>query len=246
MLLKVNLCWKCLITAATTKQQNTSTCVILAHVDMLWAFDSGESGCERQLWQDVLIGCTWGSRRGCIVRQVHLSDPSFLSTNKTNHFWNAHPNSVQVLRQHHLHLSSCWPWIIPSGLPSTFPLSFYVRDAMQRQVGRMCEAAPTIPTDIRAFACVYAHVLTQISGLTEGFIADVTDIGLEAQVYILMATQAARVLEGFGAAVTWVRTFTGVLAEVILVVWAPFEGQRAVGALETAKACMHTPMYLDR
>lgn len=89
---------------------------------------------------------------------------------------------------------------------------------MQRQVGRMREAAPTIPTDIRAFACVYAHVLTQISRLTEGFIADVTDIGLEAQVYILMATQTARVLEGFGAAVAWVRTFTGVLAEVILVV----------------------------
>lgn len=89
---------------------------------------------------------------------------------------------------------------------------------MQRQVGRMREAAPTIPTDIRTFTRVYAHVLSQISGLTEGFIADITDVRLEAQVYILMATQAAGVLEGFGAAVTWVRTFTGVLAEVILVV----------------------------
>lgn len=61
-------------------------------------------------------------------------------------------------------------------------------------------------------------MLTQISGLTEGFIADFTNVGLEAQVYILMATQAARVLEGFGAAVAWVWTFTGVLAEVILIV----------------------------
>lgn len=67
-------------------------------------------------------------------------------------------------------------------------------------------------------------MLSQISGLTEGLSADVTDVGLEAQVYILMATQAAGVLEGFGAAVTRVRTFTSVLAEVILVVRAPFEG----------------------
>lgn len=88
----------------------------------------------------------------------------------------------------------------------------------------MREAASTIPTDIRTFSRVYAHVLSQISGLTEGLSADVTDVGLEAQVYILMATQAAGVLEGFGAAVTRVRTFTSVLAEVILVVRAPFEG----------------------
>lgn len=82
----------------------------------------------------------------------------------------------------------------------------------------MREAASTIPTEIGTFSRVYAHVLPQVSGLTEGFIADITDVGLEAQVYILMATQAAGVLEGFGAAVTRVRTFTSVLAEVILVV----------------------------
>lgn len=55
----------------------------------------------------------------------------------------------------------------------------------------MSEAAPTISADIWTLSCVYAHVLSQISGLAKSFIADVTDVRLEAQVYILMAAEAA-------------------------------------------------------
>lgn len=62
---------------------------------------------------------------------------------------------------------------------------------MQRQVGRMCEAAATISADIWTLSGVYAHVLSQIGGLAESFIADITDVRLEAQVYILMAAEAA-------------------------------------------------------
>lgn len=63
--------------------------------------------------------------------------------------------------------------------------------------------------------------------------------------HVLVPTQAAGVLEGFGTSVTWIRAFASVLAEVILVVRAPLEGERTVGTLEGTQTCMHTAMDLN-
>ena len=59
---------------------------------------------------------------------------------------------------------------------------------------------------------------------------------------LAVAPQAAGVLEGLAAFLAHIGPLPGVLAQVVLVVGAPFEGEGAVGALEGT----HTSMDLLR
>ena len=116
---------------------------------------------------------------------------------------------------------------------------------MQRQIGRVCEAAAAFVADVGPLTSVYAHVLPQVGGLCEGFGAHGADVRFETQMHILVSTQATGVLEGLGAAVTRVGALASVLAQVVLVVGAPFEGEGAVGALEGTESCVNAAVNLQ-
>lgn len=55
-----------------------------------------------------------------------------------------------------------------------------------------------------------------------------------------MSPQTTRVLEGLGAGVTGVWTLPSVLAQVILVMRTPFEGQGAIGAQKSTHSSVDT------
>lgn len=88
-------------------------------------------------------------------------------------------------------------------------------------------------------------MLPQVGGLSEGFFTHRAGVRLEAEVDILVSPQTARVLEGLGASVTGVWTLSSMLAQVILVMRAPFKGQRAIGAQEGTHSSVDTLMDLE-
>lgn len=88
-------------------------------------------------------------------------------------------------------------------------------------------------------------MLPQVGGLSEGFVTHRAGVRLEAKVDILVAPQTARVLEGLGTSVTGVRTLSGVLPQVVLVMRTPFKGQGAIGAQEGTHSSVDTLMDLD-
>lgn len=61
----------------------------------------------------------------------------------------------------------------------------------------------------------------------------------QPRVHLAVPAQAAGVLEGLAALLTHVRPLARVLPQVVLVMGAPLEGQRAVGTLERPHTCMH-------
>lgn len=61
----------------------------------------------------------------------------------------------------------------------------------------------------------------------------------QTRVHLTVSAQAAGVLEGLAALFTHVWPLTCVLPQVVLVVGAPFEGERAVRALKCPHTCMH-------
>lgn len=77
-------------------------------------------------------------------------------------------------------------------------------------------------------------MLPQVGGLTKGLTADDTDVRFDAQMHVLVSAQTAGVFEGFGAPVALVRALAGMLPQMILVVRAPFEGERAVKTLKSS------------
>lgn len=62
------------------------------------------------------------------------------------------------------------------------------------------------------------------------------------RVHLTVPSQAAGVLERLAALFADVRSLPGVLPQVVLVVGAPFEGERAVGALERPNSCVYLGM----
>lgn len=63
----------------------------------------------------------------------------------------------------------------------------------------------------------------------------------QPRVHLTVSTQAAGVLEGLATLLTHIWPFTCVLPQVVLVVRAPLESERAVRALE----CPYTCVYLN-
>lgn len=61
----------------------------------------------------------------------------------------------------------------------------------------------------------------------------------QPRVHLAVPTKAAGVFEGFSALLTHVGPLACVLPQVVLVVRAPLEGQRAMWALERPYTCMH-------
>lgn len=53
----------------------------------------------------------------------------------------------------------------------------------------MCEATSTFAADVGPLACVYPHVLPQVGGLSEGFVAHRAGVRLETKVYIFVSPQ---------------------------------------------------------
>lgn len=60
-----------------------------------------------------------------------------------------------------------------------------------------------------------------------------------------MSSEAAGVLERLRAGVTGVRTFSSMLAQVILIMRTPFKGQRAIWAQESTHSSVDALMNLD-
>lgn len=61
----------------------------------------------------------------------------------------------------------------------------------------------------------------------------------QSRVHLTVSTQAAGVLEGLATLLTHVRPLACVLPQVVLVVRAPFESERAVRTLESPNTCVH-------
>lgn len=61
----------------------------------------------------------------------------------------------------------------------------------------------------------------------------------QSRVHLTVSTQAAGVLKGLATLLTNIRPLACVLPQVVLIVRAPFESERAVGALECPNACVH-------
>jgi hypothetical protein len=61
----------------------------------------------------------------------------------------------------------------------------------------------------------------------------------QARVELTVSPQTAAVFEGLATLLTHVGPLARVLAQVVLVVGAPLEGELAVGALERSHTCMH-------
>lgn len=57
--------------------------------------------------------------------------------------------------------------------------------------------------------------------------------------HLTVPPQTAGVLEGLATLFAHIRPLTCVLPQVVLVVGAPFEGKRAVRALECSYSCMY-------
>lgn len=87
-----------------------------------------------------------------------------------------------------------------------------------------------------------AFMLFQIRRLGEGLGADGARMRPQTRVHLTVSAQAAGVLEGLAALFTHVWPLTCVLPQVVLVVGAPFEGERAVRALKCPHTCMHPLM----
>lgn len=61
----------------------------------------------------------------------------------------------------------------------------------------------------------------------------------QPRVHLAVPAKAAGVFEGLSALLTHVRPLARVLSQMVLVMRAPLEGQRAMWALERPHACMH-------
>lgn len=61
----------------------------------------------------------------------------------------------------------------------------------------------------------------------------------QSRVHLTVSTQAAGVLEGLATLLTHIWPLTCVLPQVVLVVRAPFESERAVRALECPYSCVN-------
>lgn len=61
----------------------------------------------------------------------------------------------------------------------------------------------------------------------------------KSRVHLTVSSQATGILEGLAALFTNVRSLACVLPKVVLVVGAPFEGERAVGTLERPYSCVY-------
>lgn len=88
-------------------------------------------------------------------------------------------------------------------------------------------------------------MLPQVGRLGEGLVAHRAGVRLEAKVDVLVPPQTAGVLEGLWAAVTGVRALASMLAQVILVMRAPFKGQRTIGTQEVTHSSVDTLMDLE-
>lgn len=64
----------------------------------------------------------------------------------------------------------------------------------------------------------------------------------KSRVHLTVSSQATGILEGLAALFTNVRSLACVLPKVVLVVGAPFEGERAVGTLERPYSCVYSLM----
>lgn len=64
----------------------------------------------------------------------------------------------------------------------------------------------------------------------------------QSRVHLTVSTQAASVFEGLATLLTHIWPLTCVLPQMVLVVRAPFESERAVRALECPDSCV----YLDK
>jgi len=61
----------------------------------------------------------------------------------------------------------------------------------------------------------------------------------QSRVHLTVSAQAAGVLEGLATLLTHIRPLACVLPQVVLIVRAPFESERAVRALERPNARVH-------
>lgn len=61
----------------------------------------------------------------------------------------------------------------------------------------------------------------------------------QSRVHLTVSTQAAGVLEGLATLLTHIWPLACVLPQVVLVVRAPFESERAVRALECPNTCVY-------
>lgn len=60
--------------------------------------------------------------------------------------------------------------------------------------------------------------------------------------HLTVSSQTAGVLKGLATLFTHIRPLTCVLPQVVLVVRAPFESERAMGALECPNTCVYLGM----
>lgn len=61
----------------------------------------------------------------------------------------------------------------------------------------------------------------------------------QSRVHLTVSTQAAGVLEGLATLLTHIRSLACVLPQVVLVMGAPLESERAVRALECPETCVY-------
>lgn len=64
-------------------------------------------------------------------------------------------------------------------------------------------------------------------------------MGPQTRVHLTVPAQAAGVLEGLATLFAHIRSLTGVLPQVVLVMRAPLESERTVWTLERPYSCMH-------
>lgn len=110
---------------------------------------------------------------------------------------------------------------------------------MELQVGGVCEAFTAVCALEGPLSRMSPLVLLQVGRLGEGLGADGAGMRPQTRVHLAVPPQAAGVLEGLSTLFTDVRPLTCVLPQVILVVGAPFEGERTVRALEGSNPCMN-------
>lgn len=87
--------------------------------------------------------------------------------------------------------------------------------------------------------CTDGADLFEVRRLGERLRADGADMRPQSRVHLTVSAQAAGVLEGLATLLTHIWPLACVLPQVVLIVRAPFESERAVRALERPNACMH-------
>lgn len=80
--------------------------------------------------------------------------------------------------------------------------------------------------------------LFKVGCLGEGLGADGADVRPQSRVHLTVSAQTAGVFEGLATLLTHIRSLTCVLPQMVLVVRAPFEGERAVRTLERPYTCV--------